>query len=217
MIPLSNYSIKTFCGGYDQNYTYLITCSHTGTQILIDASKGIKEIKPHIYSKITAVLITHSHHDHIHHVDQYLNHYPDLIIYGYKDLKEMFKKNVYPLKDNLEFKIGRLVIKSIYTPGHYFDSICYQINPILFTGDTMFVGRTGRVVSKKSNIKDLYNSIYHKILKMPLKTRIFPGHNYGKHPTISLEKNIKISPLLQAESFDDFVERMKKFELSRKL
>ena len=81
----------------------------------------------------------------------------------------------------------------------------------------MFVGRTGRVVSKKSNIKDLYNSIYHKILKMPLKTRIFPGHNYGKHPTISLEENIKISPLLQAESFDDFVERMKKFELSRKL
>ena len=129
----------------------------------------------------------------------------------------MFKKNVHPLKDNLEFKIGRLAIKSIYTPGHYFDSICYQIDPILFTGDTMFVGRTGRVISKKSNIKDLYNSIYHKILKMPLKTRIFPGHNYGKHPTISLEENIKISPLLQAESFDDFVERMKKFELSRKL
>ena len=81
----------------------------------------------------------------------------------------------------------------------------------------MFVGRTGRVLSKKSNIKDLYNSVYHKILKMPLKTRIFPGHNYGKYPTISLEKNIKISPLLQAENFDDFVDRMKKFELSRKL
>jgi|TARA_B110000495_G_scaffold203963_1_gene231383 hypothetical protein len=57
MIPSSNYSIKTFCGGYDQNYTYLITYSHTGTQILIDAEIGIKNIKPHIYSKITAVLI----------------------------------------------------------------------------------------------------------------------------------------------------------------
>ena len=45
MFPSSNYSIKTFCGGYDENYTYLITCSHTGTQVMIDASINIKKME----------------------------------------------------------------------------------------------------------------------------------------------------------------------------
>ena len=217
MFPSSNYSIKTFCGGYDDNFTYLITCSHTGIQILIDASIDIKKIKPHIYSQLAGVLITHSHYDHTQYIEQYLKHYPDLVIYGYENSVDLNKIKIQPLNDSLEFQIGKLAIKPIYTPGHYFDSICYQINPILFTGDTMFVGRTGRVISKKSNIKDLYSSIYDKILKMPLKTRIFPGHNYGKQSTITLEDNIKISPLLRAKNFNDFVDRMKKFELSRKI
>lgn len=215
MLPSSNYSIKTFCGGYDNNFTYLITCSHSGIQILIDASIGIEKVKPHIYSQLAAVLITHSHHDHTQYINQYIKHYPDVVIYGYENSVDLYKKNIQPLNDNLVFKIGKLIIKTIHTPGHYFDSICYQINPILFTGDTMFVGRTGRVISKKSNIKDLYVSVYDKILKMPSKTRIFPGHNYGKYSTITLEDNIKISPLLQATSFNDFVNRMKKFESCR--
>ena len=47
-------------------------------------------------------------------------------------------------------------------------------------------------------------------------TLIYPGHDYGEKPTISLEENIKISPLLQAKSEKDFIERMANYEANRK-
>ena len=215
MIPSSNYSIKSFCGGYDNNFCYLITCSHSGAQVLIDASIDIKKIKSNISNKLIAVLITHSHGDHIQYLNQYINFYPELTILGHENSSKNYKQNFKPLKNNSNVKIGELIFKSIYTPGHYFDSICYQLSPVLFTGDTLFVGRTGRVISKESNIEDLYESVYNKILKMPLNTRIFPGHNYGETATITLEKNIKISPLLQAKNFKDFQLKMEHYELSR--
>ena len=215
MIPSSNYTIKSFCGGYDKNFCYLITCSHSGAQVLIDASIDIEKIKSNISDKLIAVLITHSHSDHIQYLNQYINFYPQLTVLGHKDLSKIYKRKFKPLKNNSNVKIGELIFKSIYTPGHYFDSICYQLSPILFTGDTLFVGRTGRVISKKSNLEDLYKSIYNIILKMPLNTRIFPGHNYGENATITLEKNIKISPLLQAKDFKDFQLKMEQYELSR--
>ena len=95
-------------------------------------------------------------------------------------------------------------------------SICYQLNPVLFTGDTLFVGRTGRVVSDRSDINHLYDSIYKKILNLPHNTIIYPGHNYGPQPTISLKDNIKISPLLNAKNRNNFIDLMKEYEKSRK-
>ena len=122
-------------------------------------------------------------------------------------------KNIH---DGEVIKVGELTFLVICTPGHYYDSICYMIDPVLFTGDTMFVGRTGRVKSDKSDIKDLYDSVYNKILTLPHNIRIYPCHDYGESSTILLKENIKMSPLLQAKNLMDFKERMKNYEDSRK-
>ena len=63
---------------------------------------------------------------------------------------------------------------------------------------------------------DLYNSVYTKLLTLPIDTIIYPGHNYGSKPTMTIKENIKISNLLQASGKKDFIDRMKKFELTRK-
>ena len=107
-------------------------------------------------------------------------------------------------------------LKAIHTPGHYYDSICYQLDSVLFTGDTLFVGRTGRVISANSSIADLYDSVYNKLLTLRDLTRIYPGHDYGEKPTITLEENVKISPLLQAKNLEDFKCRMDDYENNRK-
>ncbi len=79
----------------------------------------------------------------------------------------------------------------------------------------MFVGRTGRIKGKNSNIENLYDSIYNKILKMPGSIKIFPGHDYGGKPSITLEENILNSPLLSAKNLDDFKKRMDDYEKNR--
>ena len=212
----TDFSIRTFRGGYDNNFSYLVSCMQTGIQFLIDAAISLDKIKPYINQPLSALLITHSHGDHIAHLNDILHEYPNAKFIGYKNL--IHKSNKYefsPVNDQDRILLGKINIKTIHTPGHFPDSLCYLMENIIFTGDTLFVGRTGRTISANASTKDLYYSIYDKILSLPGNTLIYPGHDYGEKPTISLKENIKISPLLQAKSEKDFIERMANYEANR--
>ena len=212
----TDFSIRTFRGGYDNNFSYLVSCMQTGIQFLIDAAISLDKIKPYINQPLSALLITHSHGDHIAHLNDILHEYPNAKFIGYKNL--IHKSNKYefsPVNDQDRILLGKINIKTIHTPGHFPDSLCYLMENIIFTGDTLFVGRTGRTISANASTKDLYYSIYDKILSLPGNTLIYPGHDYGEKPTISLRENIKISPLLQAKSEKDFIERMANYEANR--
>ena len=68
----TDYSIRSFKGGYDDNLTYLVTCMRTGNQFLVDASVSLEKIKPFIKPKgLIALFITHTHGDHIAYLDEY--------------------------------------------------------------------------------------------------------------------------------------------------
>ena len=213
----SNFSIQSFEGGYDKNCSYLLTCLKTMSSIIVDASLESFRLRPFIKSRPVAILITHSHHDHIKYINEYIETYPEIKVIGHpkSKLNDTSEINYMPLKDNSMFKLGSLEIKIIHTPGHYYDSVCFLVENIIFTGDTIFIGRTGRTLSKGSNISDLYNSVYKKILYLSGDTIIYPGHNYGSKPTMTISENIKISYLLQASGKKDFIDRMKNYEKTR--
>ena len=213
----SNFSIQSFEGGYDKNYSYLLTCLETISSIIIDASLESRKLEPFIKSRPTAMLITHSHHDHIKYINEYIEKYPEIKVIGHpkSKLNNTSESNYLPMSDNSIFKLGSLEIKIIHTPGHYYDSVCFLVKNVIFTGDTLFIGRTGRTLSKGSNISDLYNSVYKKILNLSGDTIIYPGHNYGSKPTMTISENIKISDLLQASGEKDFIDKMKNYEQTR--
>ena len=212
----SNFSIQSFEGGYDKNFSYIVTCLETISSIVVDASIDPDVLKPFQKKNPKALLITQSHFDHIKYIQDYEALYPNIKIIGHPKSKLNVKETNYlSVEDNSSIKLGNLKIKVIHTPGHYFDSVCYLVENVVFTGDTLFIGRTGRTVSKGSNTSDLYNSVYKKLLNLPGNTIIYPGHNYGSKPTITISENIKISNLLQASRKKDFIDRMKKYEKTR--
>ena len=213
----SNFSIQSFEGGYDKNYSYLLTCLETVSSIIVDASLELSRLQPFIKTKPAAILITHSHHDHIKHINEYIEAYPDIKVIGHpkSKLNNTPEVNYFPMEDSSVFNLGGIEIKTIHTPGHYYDSVCFLVENVIFTGDTLFIGRTGRTLSKGSNISDLYNSVYKKLLTLPGSTIIYPGHNYGSKPTMTMNENIKISNLLQASGERDFINRMKNYEKTR--
>ena len=213
----SNFSIQSFEGGYDKNYSYLLTCLETISSIVVDASLELSRLQPFIKTRPAAILITHSHHDHIKHINEYVEAYPEIKVIGHpkSKLNNTPEINYLPMRDNSFFKFEGLEIKTIHTPGHYYDSVCFLVENVIFTGDTLFIGRTGRTLSKGSNISDLYNSVYEKLLTLPGSTIIYPGHNYGSKPTMTMNENIKISNLLQASGEKDFINRMKNYEKTR--
>jgi len=190
----------------------------TGAEIIIDAAIELEYIKPFFKSSPSAIYVTHTHRDHIAYIGSYINNFPEIKIVGHPESKNNFDNNKFiPVSDGSTMKIGNLNIKAIFTPGHYFDSICYLVENVLFTGDTLFVGRTGRTISDRSNINDLYDSVYNKLFKLPGDTYIYPGHDYGEIPSIKIEENRKISDLLQAKDKLDFIDKMDKYEKNRKI
>ena len=100
--------------------------------------------------------------------------------------------------------LGFEKIQCLHTPGHYYDSICFwnQSSKSIFTGDTMFIGRTGRVLSSKSSIDDLYDSIYNILLKLPHETIIYPGHDYGYKLSDTIQNNIISSSFFNCKNLD---------------
>ena len=215
----TDFSIRSFKGGYDDNLTYLVSCMRTGNQFLVDASIQLKQIDGFINKRgLIALFITHTHGDHIAYLDEYLEAFPNLVVMVYKDSEHKINCDyIKPVKQNDIVTVGQLTVEILYTPGHYDDSICYYLDGVLFTGDTLFVGRTGRTISKGSDIKKLYKSVYDTILDLPESTMIYPGHDYGPKMSITIKENITISPLLRAEDEDDFIKRMAQYEATRSI
>ena len=117
------------------------------------------------------------------------------IIYGPKAETDY---KIYSAKDGEEFKLGKLTIKVLHTPGHTPESSCYLLfdenkkEYAVFSGDTLFVGDVGRpdlldgVISREELASMLYDSLNKKIKTLPDSVIVYPGHGPGS----SCGKNI---------------------------
>lgn len=96
-------------------------------------------------------------------------------------------------EDCQRFKIGKVEIEAMHTPGHTMESTTYVIYDkkeqphAIFTGDTVFLGDVGRpdLAQKATNMTQedlagmLFDSIRNKILPLPDDVIIYPGHGAG--------------------------------------
>lgn len=159
--------------------------------ILIDPSYNLETILEHIKGyKLLAVLLTHADSDHMHLIGEFdcpiylhradyqlflddeLNGYQESRISKSYNTKELFIKfiddgSIIPFMDK--------TIKVIHTPGHTKGSVSYYIDDILYTGDTLLKDAIGRSNHPSASIGQLRRSII-KLYKLPLKTKINPGH-----------------------------------------
>ncbi len=100
--------------------------------------------------------------------------------------------NIHHGKDGETFKIGKLTLKLLHTPGHTMESSSYLLidedgsTPYVFTGDCLFIGDVGRPdLAVKSDLTQevlaghLYDSLRNKIMILPDDIIIYPNHGAG--------------------------------------
>lgn len=157
----------------------------------------LREVAPYIEkaknnnAKIKYVFETHFHAD-------FVSGHLDLakktgakIVYG-PNANPNFETII--AKDNEVFKVGKLSITVLHTPGHTLESTCYLLsdengkNIAVFTGDTLFIGDVGRpdlsqnaaaglTTEKLAGL--LYDSLREKIMPLDDEIIIYPAHGAG--------------------------------------
>jgi len=102
---------------------------------------------------------------------------------GIFNLESTFKQDGsqfdHLLASDEEFKVGALVGKVLFVPGHTPACVAYQFGDAVFVGDTMFMHDVGtaRCDFPGGDARSLYAST-RRILSLPNETRLFMCHDY---------------------------------------
>lgn len=206
--------IKQVETGLMQNFNYLIgdpstrECAYVDPAWEPDRLLNIAKVEGF---KITKVLLTHNHFDHIEGVEAVVAATGAEVLINQNDDRPLRKGagRLVTLADGQEFKVGNLIVTALNTPGHTPGSTCYLVNapddpiPHLFTGDTLFQGNCGRSDLPGGDPKVLYKSL-SALKRLDPATKVYPGHDYGVIPVTTIGYEKQNNPTLKAGTFEEF-------------
>lgn len=124
--------------------------------------------------KLTGILITHHHYDHIDGVMDLCQSHP-CDIYGPEDNRINFNYIKVKEKDLLHFSELGIELQVLETPGHTLSHICYFNEQWLFCGDTLFSIGCGRMFE---GTPEQYVNSLNKLKTLVNSTYVFCSHEY---------------------------------------
>ncbi len=190
--------------GGDRNFGYLVGDEQSKKALLVDPSynqKKVLSLVSHHGLEVIYVANTHGHYDHSK-LSKRIAQATGAQVLCYKSAARGDQLGV---EDGHVFQVGSLQVKVIHTPGHTADSICLLVEDNLITGDTLFVGKVGGT-DLGDSARDEYHSLFDKLLKLPEKTKVWPGHDYGVRPCSTIADERRENPFLLCSSFEDFID-----------
>lgn len=174
---------------FKDNYIWLL---HNETSAVIvdpgDATPVIATLNQ-LNLSLSAILITHHHHDHIGGVSTLLEHHPNAVIYAPKRENYNFQHHAVNEPDIVSLPDFGLDFSVIDLPGHTLGHIAYYTPDILFCGDTLFGAGCGRLF--EGTPEQMFHSL-QKLAQLPADTKVYCTHEYTLHNinfALTLEPN----------------------------
>ncbi|HJM35191.1 MAG TPA: MBL fold metallo-hydrolase [Acidimicrobiales bacterium] len=186
------------------NFVYFIGDRETGEAVIVDPAydiQGLLKILESDGMKCTGVLATHYHPDHVGGSMMGYN------IDGVKELLEHTSVPIHAQQNEAQFiqkvtgigqneiiahegsetiSVGKIDIELIHTPGHTPGSQCFLVDNCLVAGDTLFLEGCGRTDLPGGDPAALYESLTHRLGRVPDDAILFPGHQYSHAPSASM-------------------------------
>jgi glyoxylase-like metal-dependent hydrolase (beta-lactamase superfamily II) len=173
------------CGGQESNI-HLIACESTREAAIIDAGGFPAEMSEEIERlglRVTWILITHGHYDHVDSLDEMRRAHPDAAVCASHRVCEGTRL----VAEGATLEVGELRARVIQTSGHTPDSISFVFGEeIIFSGDALFAGSIGGTSSTQLRQEEI-SHIREKILCLPDECEVRPGH--GPVTTVGIERS----------------------------
>ena len=195
---MSSLDVRMFTVGPVQENCFIVRRKDSSTGLIVDpgdeADKLLEAIERLGIDSVAAILITHTHFDHIGAVapvaeatkapvycpeleTQVLANVMDYVPWpGFGPFESYEADHTVAGGETLE--IAGLDIDVIFTPGHSPGHVTYAIadHDALFSGDVLFQGSVGRVDLPGGDWPTLLASIDNLLSAYPAETTVYPGH-----------------------------------------
>lgn len=192
-----------------------IVADEEGHAFIIDPAyevdRLLREAQAH-RMRVQAILITHTHHDHIDGVADVVRLTGARVYVGRAEVPRIEEQlahlsghpEIVPLDGEERFRVGAIEVSVLATPGHTVAGVSYAFDGCVCTGDSLFVGGCGRTDFPGGDAPTLWASL-QRLCALPEETRVYPGHDYGATPTSTLAHERKTNPYLRCANEAAFV------------
>ncbi|NQV97925.1 MAG: MBL fold metallo-hydrolase [Acidimicrobiaceae bacterium] len=205
------------------NFVYLIGDRQTRECVIVDPAYAISdllEIIQHDEMKLTGVLATHYHPDHVG------GSMSGMSIEG---VATLLTKQQVPIHVNSheatwvtrttgistndlvlheggdKIDIGEISLTFVHTPGHTPGSQCFLVEQKLVAGDTLFLEGCGRTDLPGSDPNEMYYSL-QRLAKLPHDTLVCPGHQYSTLPSSDLGDVVAANHVFKSNSHQEWMQ-----------
>lgn len=201
--------IACYASGSVGTNNYLVS-DENGVSALIDCDGNPKPLFSYIEKnnlKLTHILLTHGHYDHIGSVNEVAERYGCQIVGAAKEMplftdtalncSQFVGAPVTVQPDILvhngdKIQVGDLEFTVMETPGHTAGSICFIGKDVIFSGDTLFQGSCGRTDLPTGDWNEIKQSL-KKLAQLPGEYQVYSGHG----PATSLDAERRTNPFMR--------------------
>ena len=205
------------------NFVYLIGDRRTRECVVVDPAYAVNDLLRIVANddmKLTGVLATHYHPDHVGGSMMGMN------IEGVAALLELQTVPIHVNENEANWVtrttgisdgdlvkhsggdkmfVGDIEITFVHTPGHTPGSQCFLVEQRLVAGDTLFLEGCGRTDLPGSNPGEMYASL-QTLAKLPTDTLVCPGHQYSALPSSNLGDVVATNHVFKPQSQEQWLE-----------
>ena len=173
------------------NYAYLVIDEPTQSAGVVDCAEApavLAAVRANGV-RLTAILPTHHHWDHIGGNEELRKAVPGLEVFGYTGQGNRIAGCTREVGEGDRVRVGDTAARIVFIPAHTTGHVAYYFDRegAVFTGDTLFAGGCGRLFEGDAAM--MIGSL-SKLKALPDETRVYFGHEYT-------EKNLRFALTLE--------------------